>query len=62
MCQSAPRLYKPTACLRDGRHRAQAGDGGEGSVRDHGPGAHVSSPNSAVTINFYQACFNENLS
>ena len=34
------------SCLRDGRHRAQAGDGEEGSGRDHGPGAQVSSPNS----------------
>ena len=31
------------SCLRDGRHRAQAGDRAEGSGHDHGPGAQVSS-------------------
>ena len=35
------------SCLRDGRHIAKAGDGGEGSGRDHGPGAQVSSANSS---------------
>ena len=36
------------SCLRDGRHITQAGDGGEGSGRDHGPGTQFHHQTAAV--------------